>query len=198
MITNNLSNVTYTVVRPRYFAPFYNFKSLLLNTYPEGTLSSKSAVVKAVSDIESKMMGERRLYNGVNTTNRVPVIAELLNKCVRCVPKIDGRYITILPEPSLFGQPNYGVTIKSNRTTVTTFQVPTSFTIDIGSKALAYANEKYSLGVTDCNNTCGFALVVDEGEAGVKGSMDMRVIYFNKFEYIVDSASKYIDVSPYC
>ncbi len=195
--TNNLYNVRYAVIRPKYFAPFYNFGSLLLNTYEEGFLSSKQKVTDMVAALESKMMGKRTKINNTQSDEKNPEIEKLFNESISCVLHKDGREITI--DPGLLQSESgwYNICIKSNRTSVTEMSVNALFKIKLGSRALPYDNEKYSIGVIDESGTAGFAVVIDESDGGVKGSMSMKVIFFDENHYVTDLASKYTDTEQY-
>lgn len=194
--TNNLYNVKYSIIRPKYFAPFYNFGSLLLNTYEEGFLSSKQKVTDTVTAIEKKLMGDRKIINGFESDERFLEVEQLFQQYISCRSLADGREIAIVSD-FLEDGALCDVCIKSNRTSVMNLTVQGTFRINLGSRALPYDNEKYSVGVISKSGKSGFALVVEEGEAAVKGSMYMKVIYFNESEYISDLASKYTDVEPF-
>lgn len=191
---SDLSTVMFATVKPKYFEPFYNFQSLLLNSCEEGSLATKSDVMQATRVLESKLMGQREICDYSKEETRSPEIESIFSG-ISCTEHRDGITLNILP--SFAGGDGCSVCVKSNRTAVSCFTVNGAFSVELCSQALIYGDEKYSVGVMSANKQNGFAIKAGAGDSGIKGEVQLKVVCFDSQKYIIDAAEKYIDVMPF-
>lgn len=193
---SNYSKLKYSVVKPAYFSPFFNFKGLMLKNVKEGSLNSDSDVVRAMRSMEKAMLGDRTVLNLVKEGRIYNSIANLLSSegflSIEPDSFSDGNVVYINPRP-LGGE--VSVCVKNNRIAIQNFVTNSTFGVSVCSQVLTYSNEKYSIGVIRKDLQCGFAIEVCRDDSGIKGGVIAKVIYLDPTVMVIDRLDKYINVS---